>query len=262
MRVCIYTLIISILFAAAGCLQDQTNVDSLPASKHLTLQDLGPVKTPNFQNQINFDIVTFEIDYNQIDSLNKALQTFRPKNVTFQNQTLYAQNGITVGEGKSVRGSELVGILSSVGAVRVARKVLTTLDQTPELFATITLQQQRYVFFTTATQISRAFDPGHMGWMIKPSLTSRENSIELQITPAYSPLIKLRLPQAAPQDDYRATNLPPGRLNCTLEQGDFLVLAPARIPNSTTIDAMLFNVEQTAGKIRLYILIFNTAEYS
>ena len=262
MRVCIDILLIGILFFAAGCLHDQTKADSLSSSERLTLQDLGPVKTPNFQNQISFDIVTFEIEHNQVESLNQALQTFRPKNVTFQNQSLYASNGITVGEGKSVRGSELVGVLSSVGAVRVTRKVLSTLDQTSELFATITLQQQRNVFFTTNTQISRSFDPGYIGWVIKPKLTSRENSIQLQIIPAYSPLVKLRLPQTDTQDDYQGTNLPPGRLDCTLEQGDFIVLAPARVPTSTTIDAMLFNTEQNPGKIRLYVLIFNTAEYS
>ncbi|MBN2512443.1 MAG: hypothetical protein JXB18_05845 [Sedimentisphaerales bacterium] len=234
----------------------------ISASERLTLQDLGPVKTPDFQNQINFDIVTFEIEHARIESLNKALESFHAKNVTFQNQGLYTANGISVSHGKSKRGSELVGILSSVGAVRVARTVLTTLDQTPELFTAITLQRQHYVFFTTATEISRSFDPGHIGWMIKPKLTSRENFIELEMMPAFSPLIKIRVPQADTPDEYRATNLPPGRLECTLEQGDFLILAPTRNPTRTTIDAMLFNAQKNPGKIRLYVLIFNAAEYS
>ncbi len=262
MRLYICILLIGTPFFIAGCFHASTTTDSLLAPKRLTLQDLGPIKTPRFQNQISFDIVTFEIDHSQVELLNKSLQTFRPQNVTFQNQSLYASNGILVGEGKSVRGPELVGVLSSVGAVRVARKVLTTLDQSSELFATITLQQHRNVFFSTNTQISKTFDPGYIGWTIKPKLTSRENSIQLQMTPTYSPLVKLRLPQTNSDDDYQGINLPPGRLDCTLEQGDFLILAPARVPTSTTIDAMLFNVEQNPGKIRLYVVIFNAAEYS
>ncbi|MEN6308678.1 MAG: hypothetical protein ABFD91_13080 [Anaerohalosphaeraceae bacterium] len=233
----------------------------MSTSEHLTLQDLGPVKTPDFQNQIGFDIVTFEIGLDHVPSLNEAIKSFNTKNITFQNQTLYATNGITVGQGKAQRGSELVRHLSSVGAVRIARKVLTTLDQTSELFATITLPEQRYIFFTTTTQISKAFDAGHLGWMIKPKLTSRADTIQLQVTPAYVPLIKLRLPQPDKQDDYHATYVPPGKFDCTLEQGDFLILAPARVPTNTTIDAVLFNTEQTEGKIHLYILIFAAAEH-
>ncbi len=262
MRVTIVIVLINALFYLAGCMHAPAQANAQLTPKRLTLQDLGPVKTPHFQNQISFDIVTFEIEDSQVELLNKSLQTFRPKNITFQNQSLYPSNGIVVGEGKSVRGPELVEILSSVGAVRVTRKVLTTLDQSSELFATITLQQHRNVFFSTNTQTSRTFDPGYIGWTIKPKLTSRENSIELQMTPTYCPLVKLRLHQTNSDEDYRGIHLPPGRLDCTLEQGDFLILAPGRVPTSTTIDAMLFNVEQNPGKIRLYVVIFNAAEYS
>lgn len=261
MRIGFYSLIINILLFTAGCLQNQTGAGSESTPEHLTLQDLGPVKTPDFQNQISFDIITFEIDIDHVLPLNKAIQSFNAKNITFQNQALYAANGVTVGLGKAQRGSEMVRHLASQGAVRISRKVLTTLDQTPELFATIALSEQRYIFFTTTTQTSRAFDTGHLGWMIKPQLTPRADTIQLQVTPAYAPFIKLRLPQSGRQDDYDATYLPPGKFDCTLEQGDFLILAPARVPTSSTIDAMLFNTEQTQGKIRLYILIFAAAEH-
>jgi hypothetical protein len=229
-----------------------------PQYQKLTLQDLKPAGAPQFQPQIIFDIVTFEIAEDGVKDIAPILAQFNPQGVRIGNKELFTQNGLGVYYGKGGDSDKLVSQLRILNARRAMRTSLMTMDKTDELFTTATFPVERYVFstFYGNRKVGQAFRPGRIGFVITSSLTLRRDSIDVKVVPAYVPEDGANIRMTVGKDELGQKPFGQGRFEVQMREGDFLVLAPNRVPTETTLDKMLFGPQGAKNKMRLYVILF------
>jgi hypothetical protein len=233
-----------------------------PQYQKLTLQDLKPSDVRPFQSQILFDLVTFEIPADKVKDITLAMAQFEFQQVRFYNKELFWKNGLSAYSGRRGNGDKLSSQLRLLDARRIVRTSLITMDKADELFSTTIFPVERYVFSTLYgdRKIGQAFGPGKIVWVITPSLTVRRDTVNVKIVPAYVPAEGARIRIAAGKNELGQRPFVQGRFEVTMQEGDFLVLAPGRVPTETTLDKMLFGPQGEKDKMRLYVILFLRAE--
>ena len=240
-----------------GC-GKQSAQTSPPQGQKLTLRDLRPTNAYQFQPQIVFEIVTFELPTARVKEIKPALAPFIPTDVQFGNEELFSKNGLCLFRGKGENGDKLTSQLRFLEAKRTMRTSLITMDKTGELFSTGTFFVERYVFVTSYGDqtTGQAFLPGQIGWMITAAMTLRRDVVQVKMAPVYAPLEGSSIRLASGRKEYGEMPFEQGRFELTIREGDFLVLAPGRVPTETTLDRMLFGSDGKKDKMRLYVIIF------
>jgi hypothetical protein len=233
-----------------------------PQYQKITLQDLKPVDVQSLQSQILFDLVTFEIPVNKVNGIALAMAGFDLKHVRFYNKELFWKNGLSAYYGRGADSDKLPPQLRLLGARHVVRTSLITMDKADEMFPTTIFPDERYVFSTLYGDriIGQTFAPGKIGWVISPSLTVRRDTVNVKIVPAYVSAEGANIRIAAGKNELGQKPFGQGRFEVTMQEGDFLVLAPGRVSTETTLDKMLFGPEGPKGKMRLYVILFIRVE--
>jgi hypothetical protein len=229
-----------------------------PQYQKLTLKDLKPADARSSQPQIFFDLVTFEIPDDKVQEITLAMAGFDSPNLRFYNKELFCKNGLGAYYGRGEDGDKLSSQLRLLGAKRMVRTNLVTVDKADELFSTTIFPVERYVFSTLYGDrtIGQVFGPGKIGWVITPSLTVRRDIVNVKIVPAYVSAEGSSIRIAAGKDELGQKPFGQGRFEVTMQEGDFLVLAPGRVPTETTVDKMLFGPQDAKDKMRLYVILF------
>lgn len=229
-----------------------------PPQKKLTVQDLKPSNTYQFQPRIIFEIITFELPAGRVKDITPALASFGQADVQFRDKTYFSTNGLSLFRGSSEAGDKLTSQLRFLEAQRAMRTNLMTMDKADELFSTAAFSVERYVFSTDyGDQASgKTFLPGQIGWLITPGLTVRRDVIEVKMMPVYMSLGGADIRLAAGQKEYDPV-FERGRVELMMREGDFLVLAPTRLTTQTTLDKMLFDTDGKKDAMRLYVVIFS-----
>jgi hypothetical protein len=246
-----------------GCAQRPARTLPLqPQSQKLTLLDLKPTNASKAQPQIAFEIITFELPKAKVQEIGVALASFIPKGVRFRDESLFSKNGLFLFRGKSDERGQLTQQLRLLNAKRTMRTTLMTLDKTAELFPTNTFPVERYIFSVSYGDQStaQAFLPGQIGWMITPALTLRRDAVEVNIAPVYAPFEGASIRLAAGRNEYGETPFPQGQFNLTMQEGDFVILAPSRAATQTSLDKMLFEPSEKKDVIQLYVIVFIRAD--
>ena len=233
----------------------------LPPQKRLTVQDLKPSNTYQFQPRIIFEIVTFELPAGRVKDIAPALASFGQSEVRFRDKTYFSTNGLSLFRGSSEAGDKLTSQLRFLEAERTMRTNLITMDKADELFSTATFSGERYVFSTEYGDqtSSKMFLPGQIGWLITPTLTVRRDVIGAAMMPVYMSLGGGNIRLAAGQKEYDPV-FERGRFELMMREGDFVVLAPTRLTTQTTLDKMLFEADGKKDTMRLYVVIFSGAQ--
>jgi hypothetical protein len=229
-----------------------------PLQKKLTVQDLKPSNTYQFQPQIVFEIITFELPAGRVKDIAPALASFGQSEVRFRDKTFFSTNGLSFFRGSSGEGDKLTSQLRFLEAQRAMRTNLMTMDKADELFSTATFSVERYVFSTDYGDQSsgKTFLPGQIGWLITPGLTVRRDVVEVKMMPVYMSLEGGNIRLATGQKEYDPI-FERGRFELMMREGDFVILAPTRLTTQTTLDKMLFEAEGKKDTMRLYVVIFS-----
>jgi hypothetical protein len=230
----------------------------VPPQKKLTVQDLKPSNAYQFQSQIGFEIVTFELPAGRVKDIASALSSFGQLEVRFRDKTYFSTNGLSLFRGSSEDGAKLTSQLRFLEAQRGMRTNLMTMNKADELFPTGTFTVERYVFSTDyGDQASgKAFLPGQIGWLITPGLTVRKDTVEVKMMPVYMSLEGGKIRLAMGQKEYDPI-FERGCFELMMREGDFVVLAPTRLTTQTTLDKMLFEADGKKDAMRLYVIIFS-----
>jgi hypothetical protein len=244
-----------------GCGKESAQT-SPPQYQKLTLQDLKPADVRPFQPQIFFDLVTFEIPVDKVKDVAPAMTQFDLPNIRFYNKELFWKNGLSAYYGRGEDGDKLSSQLRLLNARHIVRTSLMTMDKADELFSTTIFPVERYVFSTVYgdRKVGQAFGPGKIGWTITPSLTVRRDTVNVKIVPAYVSAEGANTRIAAVKGELGQKPFGQGRFEVMMQEGDFLVLAPGRVPTETTLDKMLFGLQSAKDRIRLYVILFIRAE--
>jgi hypothetical protein len=260
LKISIFWVSLISLFSA-GCGKDITQ-SAQPQYHKLTLQDLQPADAQPFQTQILFDIVTFEVSADRVGDIAPAMVLFNPLNIRFYSRELFDENGLRVYYGHSDDGSKLTTQLRLLDARHIVRTNLITMDQADELVSTTILSVERYVFSTLygGRRIGQAFGPGKIGWVITPEQTVRRDTVHVTVVPAYVSPEGSNIRLALGKNELGQKPFGQGRLDVMMQEGDFLVLAPGRVPTEMTLDRMLYGPEGDSDKMRLYVIIFNRVD--
>lgn len=224
----------------------------------LTLQDLkSPDATP-FQSQVFFDIVTFQLPAEKVEEIEMALSQFQAFPVKLYSRELFVKNGLSVFYGRASDGDILMSQMRLLGVKRTARMSLITMDKTDELFSTSLFGVERYVSSNLYgdRKVTQTFGPGRIGFVITPSSTVRRDAVNVKIVPAYVPYDGANIRMALGKNELGQKPFPQGRLETVMQEGDFLVLAPNRIPEEASLDMMLFGPERDKNKMRMYVILF------
>jgi hypothetical protein len=231
-----------------------------PPQKKLTVQDLKPGNTYQFQSQIVFEIVTFELPAGRVKDITPALASFGQSEVRFRDKTFFSTNGLSLFRGGSEEGDKLTSQLRFLEAKRTMRTNLMTMDKADEFFSTAAFSVERYVFSTDYGDqtSSKTFLPGQIGWLITPGLTVRRDAIEVKMMPVYMSLEGGNIRLATGQKEYDPV-FERGRFELMMREGDFVILAPTRLTAQTTLDKMLFDTDGKKDAMRLYVIIFSGA---
>jgi hypothetical protein len=232
-----------------------------PPQKKLTVEDLKPSTAYQFQPQIVFEIVTFELPAGRVKDIAPALSFFGQSEVRFRDKTYFSTNGLSLFRGSSKEGDKLTSQLRFLEAQRAMRTSLMTLDKADELFSTATFTVERYVFSTDyGDQASgKTFLPGQIGWLVTPALTVRRDTVEVKMMPVYMSLGGGDIRLAAGQKEYDPV-FERGQFELLMREGDFVILAPTRLTTQTTLDKMLFGADGKKDAMRLYVVIFSGAQ--
>jgi hypothetical protein len=244
------------MFFLAGCGKDAGETPS-PQYQKLTLQDLKSPDTQTNQSQIFFDIVTFELRTDKVRDIAPVLSRFNCAGLRFYSKELFEKNGLSVYLGHEDDGAELASQFRLLQARRIVRTNLITMDKADELFSTTVLSAQRHIFSTLYgdRKIGRTFGPGKIGWVITPSLIVRRDAVNVKVVPAFVPADGANIRLAIGKNELGQKPFEQGQFELTMQEGDFLILAPGRVPIETTLDNMLFGPED--GKMRMYVILFN-----
>jgi hypothetical protein len=245
------------LFIFAGCGKDMGQ-PAQPQYPKLTLKDLQPVDAQSSGQQIYFDIVTFELSADKVKSIAGVMARFDSHNVRIYDKELFGKNGLSVYYGRSDDGDKLTSQLRLLEARHVVRTNLITMDKADELISTTIFPVERYIFSTLYgdRKIGQAFGPGKIGWVITPSLTVRRDAVDVKVVPAYVSEEGASIRMAVGKNELGQKPFGQGRLELTMQEGDFLVLAPSRVPEETTLDKMLFGPEGANNRMRIYVILF------
>jgi len=228
-----------------------------PPQKRLTVQDLKPSNSYQFQTRIIFEIVTFEVPAGRVKDIAPALASFGQAEVRFRDKTYFSTNGLSLFRGSSEAGDKLTSQLRFLEAQRTMRSDLMTIDKADELFSTAAFSVERHIFSTNYEDhtVGKMFLPGQIGWLITPTLTIRRDVIGAAMMPVYMSLGGSNIRLAAGQKEYD-TIFERGRVELLMREGDFVVLAPTRLTTQTTLDKMLFGADGKKDTMRLYVIIF------
>lgn len=228
----------------------------------MTLKDLKPSGTSQFQSQIVFDMVTFELPADRVKDIAAFLAPFNSQHVRIGNPELFSKNGLSVFHGRAEEGDKLISQLRFLDVKRIMRTSLITMDKAEELFTTSSFPVERYVFSVLYSdqKVGQAFRPGRIGFVITPSRTVRIDAVEVKIVPAYAPAEGANIRMAVGKNELGQKPFGQGRLELIMQEGDFLVLAPNRVPTETTLDKMLFGPQGPKGKMRLFVILFIRAD--
>jgi hypothetical protein len=250
-----WTSLVLIFFA--GCGKD-TGQPAQPQSQKLTLKDLRPVEVQSSEQQIFFDIVTFELSADKVKNIAPVMARFDSPQVRFYNKELFGKNGLSAYYGRGDDGDKLTSQLRLLDARHVVRTNLITMDKADELISTTILSVERYVFSTLYgdRRIGQAFGPGKIGWVMTPSLTVRRDAVDVKIVPAYVTEDGANIRMAVGKNELGQKPFGQGRLELMMQEGDFLVLAPSRVSGETTLDKMLFGPDGAKNKMRMYVILF------
>lgn len=246
-----------ILSFFCGCRKSSAKIPPPPAEK-LTLQDLKSPKVSQNQPQILFELVTFELPAEKVKDIENVLSPFNLLDVRIGNKELFPKNGLSVFSGKGNDGDSLVSQLRSLEVKRIMRTSLITMDKADEFFATTAFPVDRYMFSILYgdRKAGQTLRPGQIGFMITPGLTVRKDSVHVKIVPTYVAAEAEKIGLVIGNVELGRRPFEQGKLEVMMQEGDFLILAPIRVPTETTLDKMLFGPEDAQNKMRLYVILF------
>jgi len=263
----LWVCVLSVLWSIAGCEVPPANTPAPPKSPldGLKLSDLeDPTKkqvTADFL--MNFRVLTYTISPGQVDQLSGIFSRLSGSDIRMGDKRAFEANGFAVGAGSFREGVFVAQELARIGAVRTGQITLMMPPDKTEPLSIFFLQGMETIHYALAGSQSATMapGPGFVGWTItaKPDPRLRRMA-QVTLFPAFwKPGIEdIRVRMGLEPMDYHPISV--GQVVARVEEQGILLLGPTReMTDEITLDKMLFFLPGAKPKIRLFVIICDSA---
>lgn len=256
--------ILTLLLPIVGCTEKQTSPKQ-PSIEGLTLEQLRADTDNELIPAFLFVITTFLVDQSQADDISVCYEKLLQRSIRFLDQRAFQANGFNASLGTGIQAGPLFECLTRMGAIRLGQTTLVVEPGAEIPFTQAPINQEQIVKYSAAggELTSVSLQNGDIGWM----LTARPDPesplhIHTRIQPVFTPRGLLNWPGAQRYIQKMSHRFEEGRLDVSLRDGDFIILAVKDAANRdlAPLEQFLFLQSGAKSKLRLYVIMCVKAE--
>ncbi len=252
-----------ILLVLAGCTDTSVRPGDSSELKGLKLQDLKPTGSALEFPKIIFDVVLFKAPSGKADSIKTAFEPLKSNPIHYADSSAFEQNGLFAVRGQAEQGVLLTEVLASIGAKRLSRTSIILFEQKPELLPAEfvpaeLLTAERYISYTDTGGAERTIitPPGQLLWQLWAwSDSFVHNIVNVGLMPVFVPLAGAEIRNVTGLADAPRQTFPSQQISLSMRKGDFVLLAPCRLTERSTLDRMLFCPTAERKSVLLYVIV-------
>lgn len=241
----VYSVVTVALFFVCGCDQVQQNQRYASIEGAIKFSDLAPTVSSKPLPEIDFQILTFELDAQKIGVSNGIFTLLDLKNIDFSNYPAFRVNGFSAGFGHIGSWDKIADILRRASAKKVKTDRLIVFDDTGDDIAIAGINFEQSVFYTTSddTVAGSTLDRGHLGIrIIAWPIPEMKGTINLKVVPVFLPQIDRSITRLSYKNNYGKIEFDSSQFGVKIGVGDFVMLGPSQYdPEQITLGSLFFN---------------------
>jgi hypothetical protein len=229
-------------------------VDALGGLKITDIRDTSAdLKEADFL--ISFRVFQYVIDPNNLAMLEPLYEL--SDRVVYDDTQAFADNGFAVTVVSRQEGSQIARTLNNAGTARTGVSFISVPPETTDILTGTPLYQPRQITFVNALDnlVEQTVYPGFMGWTLFAQNSALHGTIVLKLSPAYwqTGTEDLRIRLGTEPINFNLLDF--ASFQTRLKVGDFLLLAPRRVPENGTLSEALFVQSGKKTQAKCFVLV-------
>jgi hypothetical protein len=232
------------MFYVIGCQETPpAPVNPESSAPRLKMSDLAPSDQSFLSVQCVFSVILYRVPLDKIQMIPDTLSMLSRKALIFADPEGFSANGFWAASGIQPHGPEVVAALTQLGAERIGIKKLLLFEDYPEEITGFPVDPGQSVFYFQGDGMiaGKRVPGGRLSLVLrgKPD-TPRKGFAMLQIESLFQPTLMAGIPSQTRAALFESIFFREVRMQTTLTEGDFVVLAPLKIQQEANTLSRLF----------------------
>jgi hypothetical protein len=207
----------------------------------------------------NFNIYTFEIPAENIDTLDDVWQMLYTKPLRFNDYDAFKANSFLVGFGQVQMWDKIANLLHTADGKKVQTASLLLPDGQANDLTIARLDNELTIFYISSagSMEGAAVGPGKLALRIKAEKIPGSRGVrDVDIKPAFSPLIKSLISQPGARKKPGELLFTSAGFKLKMSPRDFIFLGPEKyISPQATLDSLFFTRHKPKPVVRTYLIV-------
>ena len=252
-----------LLLVPAGCTDTSQKPTSFSELTGLKIQDLKSPAAPLKFPKIIFDVVLFKMPSKKTDSIKTAFEPLKNNSINFTDRSAFECNGLFAVRGLKKQSPMLTATLASLNAKRFSRASIILFEQKGELLPAGFSPAERYLLYTENDGTERTIitPPGQMAWQLQAACNAFvRDLVHVRLMPVFNTPAGDEIANMAGLENTPKQTFPHQQITLDMRKGDFVLLAPNRLDERTTLNSLLFHTADDRTNVLVYVIICTKTE--
>lgn len=220
------------------------------------MKDLSPIETVELPQRTLFRVFVFEISIDRLLDFQQVFEPLDSESLRFVDSKAFEANNFIAAMGSAQNWQGVAAVLDKLKAERKEIKRLVIYgDSENDIVVTTLSSSQRVSFYgNNGKSVDREFLAGRFSWTIRARPTpSMRGVAQVEIRPIFRMGADSYISRLAQFRNLMP--LDPAAFALKMSKGDFVLLAPTRVPdNNLTLNRLLFASPEKDSVVRVYMV--------